>query len=393
MQQFGGINQQSLSLFGNSQSPEGGAPGFGSRMFDSDGDGRMDLFLLDFDNDGTVDKVVRGIDSNRDGVNDTFISYNEDGSIESIGRMNPATGEMETIYEEPGIIEEILATLGLLDLESPEQALFTSFNDPYIMTTYGTFGEEVPLEPIDSLVVEPGDIIESDAAPSQEAEGATVVDTPEPVTETASSDSSVQEETSGKDQQTEAEVPEGEESSKAETTAKVTEIRDTGAADSSTAWARVDRDGDNLADDEVLVSKVGDDYMADINRDGVSEDIATDMDHDGRMDTVDTTGKGSSTDQVDASAVVSPDSAHLADQPGEDDGVAEVSAEPADSAAAADIDSDVESASVTAEPYDAPDTSSSVDASPDTGVDAGASTTASTYDAGSTTDTGSSTTT
>ena len=100
------------------------------------------------------------------------------------------------------------------------------------------------------------------------------------------------------------------------------------AADSSTVWARVDRDGDNLADDEVLVSKVGDDYMADINRDGVSEDIATDMDHDGRMDTVDTTGKGSSTDQVDATAVVSPDSAHLADQPGEDDGVAEVSAEP-----------------------------------------------------------------
>ena len=45
---------------GTPQSPEGGAPGFGSRMFDSDGDGRMDLFLLDFDNDGTVDKVVRG---------------------------------------------------------------------------------------------------------------------------------------------------------------------------------------------------------------------------------------------------------------------------------------------------------------------------------------------
>ena len=301
MQQFGGINQQGLSLFGNAQSPEGGAPGFGSRMFDSDGDGRMDLFLLDFDNDGTVDKVVRGIDSNGDGVNDTFISYNEDGSVESIGRMNPATGEMETIYEEPGIIEEILSALGLLDLESPEQALFTSFNDPYIMTTYGTFGEEVPIEPMDSLVVEPGDIIESDAAPTLEAEGATVVDTPEPVTETASSDNSGQEEASGKEQQAEVEVSEGEESSKPETAARVTEIRDSGGpSDSSTLWARVDRDGDNLADDEVLVSKVGDDYMADINRDGVSEDIATDMDHDGRMDTVDTTGKGSSTDPVDA---------------------------------------------------------------------------------------------
>jgi hypothetical protein len=391
MQLFGGISQQNLSLFGNAQSSEGGAPGFGSRMFDSDGDGRMDLFLLDFDNDGTVDKIVRGVDSNGDGVNDTFINYNEDGSVESIGRVNPATGEMETIYEEPGIIEEILSALGLLDLESPEQALFTSFDDPYIMTTYGTFGEEVPFEPMDSLVVEPGDIIESDAPPAMETEGATVVDAPEPATETASSDSGVQEEAPGKEQQAEADASEGEESSKTETAARVTEIKDTGSSDSSTAWARVDRDGDNLADDEVLVSKVGDDYVADINRDGVSEDIATDMDHDGRMDTVDTTGKGFSADQVDATAVVSPDSEHLADQPGEDDGAVEVSAAVDDSAPATDMDSDVDSGSVTAEPYDAPDSSSTVDTSPDVGVDAGASTTADTYDSGTTTDTGSST--
>lgn len=391
MQLFGGMSQQNLSLFGNAQSSEGGAPGFGSRMFDSDGDGRMDLFLLDFDNDGTVDKVVRGVDSNGDGVNDTFISYNEDGSVESIGRVNPATGEMETIYEEPGIIEEILSALGLLDLESPEQALFTSFDDPYIMTTYGTFGEEVPFEPMDSLVVEPGDIIESDAPPTMETEGATVVDAPEPATETASSDGGVQEDSPGKEQQAEAEASEAEESSKTETAARVTEIKDTGSSDSSTAWARVDRDGDNLADDEVLVTKVGDDFVADINRDGVSEDIATDMDHDGRMDTVDTTGKGSSTDQVDATAVVSPDSEHLADQPGEDDGAVEVSAEVDDSSPATDIDSGVDSGSVTAEPYDAPDASSTVDTSPDAGVDAGASTTADTYDSGTTTDTGSST--
>ncbi len=391
MQLFGGMSQQNLSLFGNAQSSEGGAPGFGSRMFDSDGDGRMDLFLLDFDNDGTVDKVVRGVDSNGDGVNDTFISYNEDGSVESIGRVNPATGEMETIYEEPGIIEEILSALGLLDLESPEQALFTSFDDPYIMTTYGTFGEEVPFETMDSLVVEPGDIIESDAPPTMETEGATVVDAPEPATETASSDGGVQEDSPGKEQQAEAEASEAEESSKTETAARVTEIKDTGSSDSSTAWARVDRDGDNLADDEVLVTKVGDDFVADINRDGVSEDIATDMDHDGRMDTVDTTGKGSSTDQVDATAVVSPDSEHLADQPGEDDGAVEVSAEVDDSSPATDIDSGVDSGSVTAEPYDAPDASSTVDTSPDAGVDAGASTTADTYDSGTTTDTGSST--
>jgi hypothetical protein len=151
----------------------------------------------------------------------------------------------------------------------------------------------------------------------------------------------------------------------------------------------VDRDGDNLADDEVLVTKVGDDFVADINRDGVSEDIATDMDHDGRMDTVDTKGQGSSSDQVDASAVVSPDSQHLAEQPGEDDGAVEVSAEAADAAPAADTD--VDSGSVSAEPYDAPDTSSTVDTSPDPGVDTGVSTTADTYDTGSTADTGSST--
>ncbi|HNR51414.1 MAG TPA: hypothetical protein PKI80_07510 [Deltaproteobacteria bacterium] len=383
MQLFGGNTQQNLSLFGNTQPTEGAAPGFGSRMFDSNGDGKMDLFLLDFDNDGTVDKVVRGVDSNGDGVNDTFISYNEDGSVESIGRVNPATGEMETIYEEPGIIEEILSALGLLDLESPEQALFTSFNDPYIMETFGTFGVEVPLEPMDSLVVEPGDILETDADPSVEAEGVTVVDPPETAAESASSDSGAQEELSGKEQQAEPEAAEGGEPSKPETAARVTEIKDTGASDSSTAWAGVDRDGDNLADDEVLVTKVGDDFVADINRDGVSEDIATDMDHDGRMDTVDTTGQGSSSDQVDASAVVSPDSAHLADQPGEDDGAIEVSAEAADT--------DVDSGSVSAEPYDAPDTSSTVDTSPDPGVDTGASTTADTYDSGTTTDTGSST--
>ena len=383
MQLFGGNTQQNLSLFGNAQPAEGAAPGFGSRMFDSNGDGKMDLFLLDFDNDGTVDKVVRGVDSNGDGVNDTFISYNEDGSIESIGRVNPATGEINTIYEEPGIIEEILSALGLLDLESPEQALFTSFNDPYIMETFGTFGVEVPLEPMDSLFVEPGDILETDADPSVEAEGAMIVDPPETAAETASSDTGVQEEPSGKEPQAEAEASAEGEPSKPETAARVTEIKDTGASDSSTAWAGVDRDGDNLADDEVLVTKVGDDFVADINRDGVSEDIATDMDHDGRMDTVDTTGQGSSSDQVDATAVVSPDSQHLADQPGEDDGAVEVSAEAADA--------DVDSGSVSAEPYDAPDTSSTVDTSPDPGVDTGASTTADTYDAGSTADTGSST--
>ena len=38
----------------------------------------------------------------------------------------------------------MLGSLGLADLESPEEALFTSFEDPYIVDTYGTFGDEVP---------------------------------------------------------------------------------------------------------------------------------------------------------------------------------------------------------------------------------------------------------
>ncbi len=380
MQTIGGISQQDLSLFGSPEVPEGGAPAFGSRMLDSDGDGRVDLFLLDFDNDGTVDNIVRGFDANGDGVNDTFVSYNEDGTIESVGRVNPATGEIEVIWEEPGFFEELLASLGLLDLESPEEALFTSFNDPYIYETFGTFGEEVPFEPVETLVVEREDILEDDAAAAPEAEGATVVETAgtspdEPATESEARDESV-----GKDSQADSAASGAEDSSKPEAEARVTELRDSGGPlDSSTVWARVDRDGDSLADDEVLVSKVGDDYHADINRDGVSEDIGTDMDHDGRIDTVDTTGKGSSTDTVDAATVVSPDSDHLADQPGEEDAAVEVTADAADSPATADIDT------TSADTYDAADTATDVSS------DAGASTTADTYDSGSSYDTGSTT--
>lgn len=362
--------------------------GFGSRMLDSDGDGRVDLFLLDFDNDGTIDNVVRGFDADGDGVNDTFVSYNEDGTIESVGRLNPATGEIEVIWEEPGFFEELLAALGLIDLQSPEEALFTSFNDPYIFATFGTYGEEVPLEPVESLIAEPADILEDDTGLVSEIEGATVVEAADTTPDIPSSETEAGQE--GREPGAETASSETEGSAEPEVQARVTELRDSGGpADSSTLWARVDRDGDSLADDEVLVTKVGDDYYADINRDGVSRDIGTDMDHDGRIDTVDTTGQGSSTDTVDASTVVSPESAHLADQPGEDAAV-EVTADVADAAPAVDMD-DADASAVSAEPHDAPDSYSAADTSPDVGSDTGATTTVDTYDSSSSYSSGSST--
>ena len=377
MQQFGGINQQGLSLFGNAQSPEGGAPGFGSRMFDSDGDGRMDLFLLDFDNDGTVDKVVRGVDSNGDGVNDTFISYNDDGSVESIGRMNPATGEMETIYEEPGIIEEILSALGLLDLESPEQALFTSFNDPYIMTTYGTFGEEVPIEPMDSLVVEPGDIIESDSAPSLEAEGATVVDTPEPVTETASSDSSVlRKRLQEKNSKPRSRSLKERSHPKQRPPQKSRKYEIAGARQillphgrvwiaTETIWPMTRF----LSPRSVMTTSP---TLTGTGCQRTLRPIWTMM-----VEWIRSTQQVRAPQQTKWMLLRSYHRTLNIWQtsPVRMTGWSEVSAEVADSAPTADIGSDVDSGSVTAEPYDAPDSSSSVDTSPDSGVDAGASTT------------------
>ncbi len=388
MQTIGGISRQDLSLFGSPQAAEGGAFGFGSRMLDSDGDGRVDLFLLDFDNDGTIDNVVRGFDADGDGVNDTFVSYNEDGTIESVGRLNPATGEIEVIWEEPGFFEELLAALGLIDLQSPEEALFTSFNDPYIYATFGTYGEEVPLEPVESLIAEPADILEDDTGIASEIEGATVVEAADTTPDVPSSETEAAQEPSGQEAGAETASSETEGSAEPEAKARVTELRDSGGgADSSTLWARVDRDGDSLADDEVLVTKVGDDYYADINRDGVSRDIGTDIDHDGRIDTVDTTGQGSSTDTVDASTVVSPESAHWADQPGEDDAAVEVTADVADAAPTVEID-DADASAVSAEPYDAPDSYSAADTSSDVGTDTGATTTVDTYDSASSYDSG-----
>src|SRR5512137_1041328 len=138
------LDLQALAKLNDIDPAEEGAMAIGSRAIDADGDGRPDLYLVDLDSDGSVDGVVKAVDTNGDGVNDTFIQYNEEGAVESIGRVDPATGELDVVYEEPDVFDEILGSLGLVDLQSPEEALFTSFEDPYIQETYGSFGDEVP---------------------------------------------------------------------------------------------------------------------------------------------------------------------------------------------------------------------------------------------------------
>src|SRR5512137_1292468 len=140
----GMLDLQALAKLNDIDPAGGGGAAIGSRAIDADGDGRPDLYLVDLDGDGSVDGVVKAVDADGDGVNDTFIQYDEEGQVDSIGRVDPATGELEVIYEQPDAFDEILGSLGLADLPSPEEALFTSFEDPYIVETYGTFGDEVP---------------------------------------------------------------------------------------------------------------------------------------------------------------------------------------------------------------------------------------------------------
>jgi hypothetical protein len=296
MQFTGMMDLKALAELNGKDADEEGLAGISSRAIDSDGDGRPDLYLVDLDSDGSVDGVVRGLDTNGDGVNDTFIQYNEDGSVQSIGRVDPATGELDVVYEEPDVLDEILDSLGLIDLESPEEALFTSFEDPYIIQTYGSFGDEVPdiaYEPdmVDDFTVSDigdDDVVEADASFSDE----------EPA---AADDES-------------AENP-------PEAAATIVEIEDRSGGEGSSLWAEVDKDADGIADYDVQIDKTSTGtYYGDINKDGYSEDVASDIDMDGRIDTVDTTGMGSSADTVSAEQVVEPGSDYLVDHgPGEDD--------------------------------------------------------------------------
>lgn len=271
-----------------------------SRAIDTDGDGRPDLYLVDVDGDGSVNSVVRGLDADGDGINDTFIQYDEEGSIQSIGRIDAATGELNVIYEDPDAFDEILDSLGLADAESPEEALFASFDNPYIQDTYGSFGEEVP-----DIYTEPEIADEYTITDMSEEEASAIEtqDAPENA-ETAGTDGS-------------AEEP-------PEVIPRIVGIEDRSGGDASSVWAKVDGDADGLADyDAQLLKTSTGEYYGDIDKDGYSEDVATDIDMDGRIDTVDTTGQGSSSDTVGAEGIVDPGSGYLADQAsGEDDAAA-----------------------------------------------------------------------
>ncbi|RQW83998.1 MAG: hypothetical protein EHM79_14810, partial [Geobacter sp.] len=310
MQKLGGIDVQDLASLGKVQAAAGEPPSFGTKMLDSDGDGRFDLFLMDGDNDGIIDGVVRGFDANGDGINDVFAHYNEDGEISSIGRVNPETGDLEVIYEEPGFFDELMESLGLSGSEPPEVGLFTSFDDPHIAETYGSFGEEVPNEAPFTLVIEPADILDSEEYPL-DSEGVTILqeadidyeasadDDEQSVSGEAAEGPGSNVDDAGTDYESEEAVP------------TITGLSDvSGAKDGSDLWVSVDKDGDGLADYEKHVEKVGDSYLADIDEDGYSDRVATDLDGDSRIDSVDATGRGSSADQVAVSSVVDPDSEH-----------------------------------------------------------------------------------
>ena len=319
------LDLQALARLNDIDPAAGGAAAIGSRSIDADGDGRPDLYLVDTDGDGSVDGVVRAVDADGDGINDTFIQFDEDGKVESIGRVDPATGALDVVYEQPDAFDEILGSLGLADLESPEEALFTSFEDPYIVDTYGTFGDEVPdvaappAEAADLRVTE----VDEDEAAALEEGGAAGAEAPPEV------------------------VP------------RIVEIEDRSGGDGSSLWAKVDDDADGLADNDVRIEKTSTgQYYGDINKDGYAENVATDLDMDGRIDTVDTTGQGSSTDTVGADQIVEPGSDHLVDHGSADD----------DAAAAVDTAADDEAASGT--DYDAGSTTE-IDSGSDSGGSSG----------------------
>jgi hypothetical protein len=359
----GEMNLQALALLGNLPGAGGEAAALATRMFDTDGDGRNDLFVVDFDGDGTVDGVVRGLDADGDGVSDTFIEYNGDGEIQAIGRVDPESREFEVTYRDADEFEDLASSFGLADLSAPDEALFTTFDDAFFTDSFGTQGEEVPEEPADADVYAEAEISEVDEGDLESLE-------------------------TGKNQ-TESDLP--------EVTPRVVEIEDySGAEDGSDLHARVDRDGDGLGEDDERLSRTSDGtWHGDVNKDGYSEEVAFDRDQDGRIESVDTTGRGSSTDVVGAEHVVSAESGNIVDRrPGEDD--VKAGAEPTADAAEAsaeewqvtDADGDaggpaVDSDAGTGLDPDDDTSSSNVDSAPadndDSADDSGSS-----YDSGST---------
>lgn len=319
----GEMNLQGLALLGNLPGAGEGAATLATRMFDTDGDGRNDLFVADFDGDGTIDGVIRGLDLDGDGLSETFIQYDEDGEVQAVGRLDPESREFEVTYEDASDFEDLVSSLGLADLSAPDEALFTSFDDTFFTDSYGTQGDEVPDAAEDGGLVADAEISEVDEEELESMEMGTAV-TDEAETQ-ASSGTSTEASDAGSpgrsadasatgEKETESELP--------EVTPRVVEIEDwSGAGDGSDLHAQIDRDGDGLADDDERLFRTSDGtWHGDVNKDGYSDEVAFDRDQDGRVESVDTTGQGSSTDRVGAEQVVSPESGNIVDRhPGEDD--------------------------------------------------------------------------
>jgi hypothetical protein len=394
MKVFGDMSLGGLAQLVQGEALEGGAANLAARVLDTDGDGRSDLFLVDADNDGTVDGVVRGLDMNGDGQNDAYITYNEDGSVRSIGRVG-ATGDLEVVYEEPGLFDQLLADLGLVDLPSPEEALFTSFDDPYIVGTYGEYGDDLPDELPEPLVLEPSDVVDMDESEYLElSSGATVVDDAGLAADevgglddsASAADTASADETSSVTATEASAESSSEVSGESETTESqpgepaAPEILEVGDHGDGWLYAQVDVDGDGVADRTDDLQRTVDGWEADVNRDGSKETVAFDADRDGRVDSVDKSGSGDWAGSTQAWEVV--------EQPSElvDDGLyqgdEEAAVVAADSSDAGVVDTSMD------------DTGEAVDASVDT--DAGASydsdtsvDTSSSYDSGGSSDVGS----
>lgn len=362
----GEMNIQGLRLFGGPQGTGEEAAPLTARMFDTDGDGRNDLFLVDFDNDGTIDGAVRGLDLDGDGVSETFVQYDEGGEIQAVGRLNPESRDFEVLTEDSDNFEGLMSSLDLAEAPAPDEGLFTSFDDPYFVDSFGTAGDEVT-----EAIVEPGDFA-----------GASVTEVDEEDLGSINTGAVIED---GEEVSTEPETASGEEESDSaplEVTPRVVEIEDySGAEDGSDLHAKIDQDGDGLADDDQRLFRTSDGtWHGDVNRDGYSEEVAFDRDQDGRIESVDTTGRGSSTDQVGAEQVVAPESGDIVDRhPGEDDSMADPSA------AAAAPDTDDGSSASDAEADSMTDSGTSDDAESSSDSDSGESDYSSDDDAGSTT--------
>jgi hypothetical protein len=357
---------QGLALLGNVQAEGDEGPVLATRMFDTDGDGQNDLFLVDADNDGTVDGVVRGLDTDQDGVLDTFVQFDEDGEIQAVGRLDPETREFEVIDQDADDFEDTLSSLGLAGADAPDDALFTTFDDPYFVESFGTFGEAVPetSEPLaEAAGVELNEVDET-ALVSPDSGGAA-----DGAAATEDADASL-----------------------AEVTPRVVEIEDYSGGGGSDLHAKIDQDGDGLADDDQKLFRTSDGtWHGDVNRDGYSEEVAFDRDQDGRIESVDTTGRGSSTDTVGAERVASPGSGNIVDRhPGEDDFKVEEAQAAADAGVAAD-DSGAAAASGADEGFSVTDADSGPACDSGSTYDSGSSSdSGSTYDSGGSSDSGSS---